>query len=108
MRSFLTSIFVHSFVLLTIATALPYPFVVSRDDYTNINISLVDVIRNLGPQLSSNASIYASGDPRFANATARYSEFRAPNFTVVVEPGIEADVAKIVKSRSIPVHESTY
>lgn len=78
-----------------IVSALLYPFG-SDSDYTSVNIRAVDIVSQLGPQLSPNATIYTSASPQFANATARYSAYAEPNFTCVVEPGVESDVSKIV------------
>ena len=87
--------------LVKTVTALPYPFGTTQDGITNVAIRQVDVVQELGPQLSNNATIYTASDSRWVNATARWSSFRQPTFVVVVEPGIEVDVAKIV-SISIP------
>jgi hypothetical protein len=78
------------------AIAAPYPFGAARQDYTNIGIRGVDIVSDLGPQLSPNASIITPDEPEFGNLTARYSAFRAPTFIVVVNPGVESDIAIIV------------
>ncbi|KAF2135670.1 uncharacterized protein K452DRAFT_281181 [Aplosporella prunicola CBS 121167] len=76
--------------------AATYP-VLNESASTPLNISSADVARQLGPQLSQNASIYAEDDPRFANATSRWQSYSAPNVSVVVEVGTEEDVATTVK-----------
>lgn len=86
-----------SLAVLPHGTALPYPFQRPRDGYTSIAIRAVDVLQDLGPQLSPQASIVLPTDPGFDNLTARYSEFDRPTFVAVANPGVEADVAVIVK-----------
>jgi len=55
-----------------------------------------DIQRQLGPKLSKDAVIYAENDPRFHNATERWQAYMPPTINVVVEPGVEEDVSKIV------------
>lgn len=89
-----------SLAVLPHASALPYPFQRLRDGYTNIAIRGVDVLNDLGPQLSPQASIVLPTDAEFDNLTARYSEFDRPTFVAVANPGVEADVAVIVSRSS--------
>lgn len=95
----------HSFGSLALAALLaavtrvnasPYPFNIARNDVTPLAIRSDDVVRQLGPQLSASATIFTNSDPRFINATARWSEYSKPQIGVVVNPGTEADVAIIV------------
>lgn len=58
---------------------------------TNLQASI-----DLGPQLSSNASIYGPTDPEWANATERWDTYAAPRIQLVVVPGVEADIPVIV------------
>ena len=76
--------------------ALPYPFSAPPNDFTSLQIRNVDVVKQLGPQLSKNATIFTQNDPRFANATARWSAYKEPQISIVVEPGTEADVSTTV------------
>jgi hypothetical protein len=46
--------------------------------------------------LSAGTVILGPDSPDFANATARYSAYDAPTFSVYVKPAIEADVQKLV------------
>lgn len=78
------------------ATAAPYPFGAARGDYTNVGIRAVDIVSELGPQLSPNASIITQDEPEFEDLTSRYNAYRAPTFRVVVNPGVESDIAIIV------------
>jgi hypothetical protein len=54
--------------------------------------------KELIPTLSSTASVYTTGNNKWANATARWNSWAEamPNVQLVIEPGSEADVAKIV------------
>ena len=99
--------FAASLAVLSHVAALPYPFEEPRDGYTNIAIRAVDVLNDLGPQLSPEASIVLPTDPRFDNLTARYSEFERPTFVTVANPGIEADVAVIVSRSSCLIIQSS-
>lgn len=51
-----------------------------------------DIIAELGPFLSSNASIFLPGSQQFDNATTRWQMYQDPNITVVVEVATEGDV----------------
>lgn len=85
--------------------AVPYPFNEVRADTTYLYPREDEVAKELGPQLSRNATIITSSDSQWANATERWSAFVSPHFRLVVEPGVESDVAKVVRyanRRSIP------
>ncbi|KAL1965507.1 hypothetical protein VTN77DRAFT_5590 [Rasamsonia byssochlamydoides] len=94
MRVSSSLLFSFNIVALPTVTAL-YPFNIARD--TPSPPSPADIVRQLGPKLSPNATIFTQGDSRFANATACLQEYDHPGFIVVVEPGTEQDVQTIVK-----------
>ncbi|KAL2833994.1 FAD-binding domain-containing protein [Aspergillus pseudoustus] len=74
---------------------------------TRASLSPQQVGLELGPLLSHGSSIFGPGDPRWANATARYQEYPAPDFTVAVLVAQESDVAVVVKyanSNSLPLY----
>lgn len=54
---------------------------------------------DLGPKLSNGAQILFPSTPGFEAATARNSQYKAPNITVVVQVAQEEDVAKTVGSQ---------
>ncbi|KAL2012773.1 hypothetical protein VTN00DRAFT_298 [Thermoascus crustaceus] len=56
-----------------------------------------DIGTVLGPKLSSGAHIYFPGSTGFQESTDRWSSYKAPNFTIVVEVADENDVAETVK-----------
>jgi hypothetical protein len=62
-----------------------------------LTLNAAQILRELGPMLSSNASIYFPGSSEFANATERWSAFRGPSIRVVIEPGTDDDVAATVR-----------
>ncbi|KAK2755589.1 hypothetical protein FQN54_006529 [Arachnomyces sp. PD_36] len=93
-RCFFLATFLQGLVLVT---AAPYPFGAVRNDYTNVGIRAVDIITELGPQLSPNASIITQSDPEFEGLSPRYSTLQAPAFTAIVNPGCESDVAITVR-----------
>jgi hypothetical protein len=55
-----------------------------------------NVAKCLGAKLSSASTIYTPGSAQFANATNRWTEWKAPNITVVVQVGSEADIVTTV------------
>lgn len=55
-----------------------------------------DIRTKLAPELSAHADIYYPDSDVFEDATARWSYYHPPNFTVVVEVAEEEDVAKTV------------
>lgn len=55
-----------------------------------------DIRTKLAPELSEHADIYYPDSDVFEDATARWSYYHPPNFTVVVEVAVEEDVAKTV------------
>ncbi|KAI0104017.1 hypothetical protein GGR51DRAFT_561393 [Nemania sp. FL0031] len=85
-------------------TAIPYPYNLAPR-VTRHNLTSEQARSELGPQLSKQATIFGPRDSRFANTTERYQTFSPPNIQVVVQPGAESDVAKIIKyanQNSIP------
>lgn len=60
------------------------------------NISSAQVQRDLGSVLSHSTTIFSPDDPRFDNATRRWSTFAVPQVQVVIEPGEESDISEIV------------
>lgn len=46
--------------------------------------------------LSNTSSIFGRSDPRWENATERYQDYAPPQVQLVVQPGVESDIPKIV------------
>ncbi|KAI1499778.1 hypothetical protein F5X99DRAFT_410695 [Biscogniauxia marginata] len=65
--------------------------------YTRTNLTVDIVAQELGPQLSNTSNIFGPSDSRWADATARYQDYNKPNIQLVVEPGREEDIPKIVR-----------
>ena len=80
----------------SLVTASPQPCLDGLCSVTRLNITSQQVARELGPLLSHNSSIFGPDDPRFANTTARYQAYQPPTIKMVVQPGCEADIPKIV------------
>lgn len=59
-------------------------------------LSSPDILKVLGPQLSTGAQIYLPGSNQFTKATTRWSAFKAPSFAAVVEVANQNDVQETV------------
>lgn len=55
-----------------------------------------NILHDLSPLLSPQASIVLPGDIAFSNLTSRWREYRAPNISVVVQVATEVDVQQTV------------
>lgn len=64
------------------------------------DLSNAQVQRDLGSRLSNTTTIIGATSNDFTAATVRWSDFHQPTIQIVVEPGKESDVSKIV--RTIP------
>lgn len=100
MHPFVSLAFAAVLVALSRVNASPYPFNVARKDFSPLATRSADFIRQLGPQLSTNATIFTDNNPRFINTTARWNAYGKPQILVVVDPGTEVDVATIVNNSS--------
>ncbi|KAI0388497.1 FAD-binding domain-containing protein [Xylariaceae sp. FL0594] len=83
---------------LTSVTAVPFPLDSDlTPPVTRPSISSEQARRELGPLLSRKATIWGPGDNAFVNDTRRYQTLNIPDVKVLVQPGDEGDIAKIVK-----------
>ncbi|KAI1418448.1 hypothetical protein F5Y13DRAFT_149192 [Hypoxylon sp. FL1857] len=57
----------------------------------------INIVADLGPLLSPQASIVLPGDAAFANITSRWREYQAPDISAVVQVAAEADVQQTVR-----------
>ena len=64
--------------------------------FTRRGLSVVEVQTELGALVSRNTTIFGPEDPRFVDATERWSNHAVPDIEVVVVPGTEHDVSVIV------------
>ena len=62
-------------------------------------------MKPLAAQLSRSAQIYYPGSESFINYTVRWSNLSPPTPNVVIAPGTEGDVSKIVSS-AINIHSA--
>jgi hypothetical protein len=62
------------------------------------DLSSAQVQRDLGCRLSNTTTIIGATSNDFTAATVRWSNFHQPTIQIVVEPGKESDVSKIVST----------
>lgn len=67
-----------------------------NDDFTQLQPNMSTIQQELGRRLSKNASLYFPGSPGYINDTDRWAANTESNFSVVVVPGIDRDVAVTV------------
>lgn len=84
-------------VLWTLATGASIPRFVENDGITRRDLTSQQVQLELGCSVSKTTVIYGPDSDRFENATSRWTDSSKPDIEIVIEPGTEADVAKIVK-----------
>lgn len=70
-----------------------------HDVFSRTSAAGID-LKPLVSQLSKTAQIYYEGSELFTNYTVRWSNLSPPTPNVVIAPGTEKDVSKIVRSRS--------
>ncbi|KAI8959246.1 hypothetical protein F5Y11DRAFT_333866 [Daldinia sp. FL1419] len=68
-----------------------------KKDMASVIDKAINLKSNLGPRLSSDASIVLPGDEHFASLTSRWREWRAPTIAAVVQVATEDDVQQAVK-----------
>ena len=74
----------------------------ARDDNsTRLQPNISTIQQELGRRLSKNASLYFPGSPGYINDTDRWAANTESNFSVVVVPGIDRDVAVTVSIRLV-------
>ena len=84
-------------LLWSLAAGASIPRYFERQLTTRRNLTSTQVQRELGGQVSNATLIFGPDDSRFNNVTSRWTDFSKPHIQVVIEPGIETDVAKIVR-----------
>jgi hypothetical protein len=81
---------------------VPFPLDPERfPPVTRFRLTSQQVQRELGPLLSRGSMIFGPTDNRWESATERYQTFAIPDVRLVVRPGREEDVAKIVSTLSL-------
>lgn len=63
---------------------------------SRLSPSIPNFHQELGRRLSKNASIYFPGSPSYIDDTAKWAANTESNFSVVVVPGMDQDVASTV------------
>jgi hypothetical protein len=85
--------------LLNARSALAEPYALQRSPhgFAPSAVTSNQIQIDLGPQLSSNASIWFAGSDPFAEATSRWNVYGQPNISTVVEVATANDVATTVR-----------
>lgn len=90
--------------LISLAAGASIPRHFERAPVTRPNLNSNQVQRELGGRVSKATTIYGPTDDRYDQATARWNTFAVPQIQVVIEPGEESDVAKIVSRHTQELH----
>lgn len=83
--------------LWSLAAGASIPRYFEKHPTTRYNLTSTPVQQELGGQVSNTTFIFGPNDSRFNNVTSRWTDFSKPHIQVVIEPGSESDVAKIVR-----------
>lgn len=81
---------------LVVSVTIPSYFQTSPT--TSRQISTAAVQKELGSRLSNSSAIFGPDDSRYNESTARWDNFAVPQVQLVIEPGTESDVPKIVST----------
>ncbi|KAL4875383.1 hypothetical protein BJY04DRAFT_232662 [Aspergillus karnatakaensis] len=84
-------------LLWTLAAGASIPRYFETHATTRRDLTSSQVQQELGAQLSPKTQIFWPQDDRFDELTSRWTDFSKPTVQVVIQPGRESDVAKIVK-----------
>ena len=84
-------------LLWSLAAGLSIPRYFEKQPTTRRSLTSTQVQQELGGKLSKPTLIFGPDDARFNNVTSRWTEYDAPHIQVVIEPGSESDIAKIVR-----------
>jgi hypothetical protein len=90
-------------IVLSFFSAVAYGRASSDDLFARTPVSGIDV-NSLAPYLSSSTRIYLPGSSEFTAYTTRWSNLEPPTPNVVIVPGNEKDVAKIVRTELLLQH----
>ena len=84
-------------LLWSLAAAASIPRYFEKHLSTRHDLTSTQVQKELGGKISKAAVIFGPDDGRFKDITSRWTEYSKPHIQVVIEPGTESDVAKIVR-----------
>lgn len=83
--------------LVPILVAIPSPIgYTPSDNFTHLSPNISTIQQELGRHLSKGASIYFPGSSSYINDTERWAPNTESNFSLVVVPAIDRDVAATV------------
>lgn len=85
-----------SVIAIQSVTAAVVPRFFEISPTTRLELSMIQIERELGEQLSPSTTMYGPGDGGYADCTRRWNHFAMPKVQLVVQPGEEADVSAIV------------
>lgn len=88
-------------LLQTLVAGSPVPEVAvpryfKRNPDTPAKLDVVSLQKELGPILSTGSLIFGRNSSNWANSTARWNLYAAPDVQAVVQPAAESDVSTIV------------
>jgi hypothetical protein len=81
---------------LPVAVSLPYSCPDGLCPRTRANVTSAQMQRELGALISSRSNIYGPNETAFAEFTSRYQAYMPPRPQLVVQVGLEEDVAQVV------------
>lgn len=102
MKASVFSITCYFALLWTLAAGASIPRYFEKHQTTPRGLTTTQVQHELSGQVSNTTSIFGPDDGRFNETTDRWTTYSKPHIQVVVEPGSESDVAKIVRLWSLP------
>ena len=97
MKASVLSVFCCFGLLCSLAASASIPRYFEKHSITRRDLTSTQVQQELGGQISNATLIFGPDDSQFNNITSRWTESSKPHIEVVVEPGSESDVAKIVR-----------
>jgi hypothetical protein len=98
MNAFLRRVTCGLALLQTLVAGNSLPDYFQHEPLTRRDLSVSKVSRELGNLLSRNSTIFGPQDPRWDDAVERYNTFAIPDIEIVVQPGEESDISKVVSA----------
>lgn len=80
----------------TFASAAAVPRYFQRHPMTRRDLSVQKVEQELSVILSNGTTMYGPQDTKWEDLIERYNTFALPDIQIVVQPGQESDISKIV------------
>jgi hypothetical protein len=93
-------------ILQTLVAGTVIPRYFQAAPVTRRNLLTTLVQQELGPLLSNITIIFGPDDSRYDDATVRWNILADPRVQLVIEAGVEADIATIVSIKRIIITEN--